>query len=79
MSVQHIDPTSTIRLATERLDRAQTELSAAIADLPTVDRADKQIITQRLKLAFEEIVAAKDALAELLPDTEAPSDSSQPD
>jgi hypothetical protein len=51
--------------ATQRLSVAETELSAAMAELTVSDRADKQFVGDRLRAAMSELVAARRALAEL--------------
>jgi hypothetical protein len=56
-----------LRAATQRLTHAETELSAALKELPLSDRADKRMVTERLQLAFQEILAAKAALLALIP------------
>jgi hypothetical protein len=45
---------------------AETELATALAELPKSDRADKAMVTERLRLALAEIVAAKRAISLLL-------------
>lgn len=51
--------------ATTRISAAETELSSAMADLTLSDRADKQIVGERLRKALTELVAARHGLAEL--------------
>lgn len=55
-----------IREATERLAVAETELSAAMAELAVIDRADKQIVGERIRSAMLELVTARGGLADLL-------------
>lgn len=54
-----------LREATTRLDSAEAELSFAMAELTVEDRADKQIVGERLRKAMAELVAARRGLAEL--------------
>ena len=51
--------------ATQRKSVAETELSAAMAELTVSDRADKQFVGDRLRKAMAELVAARRALADL--------------
>lgn len=51
--------------AATRISDAETELSSAMAELTVSDRADKQIIGERLSKALAELVVARHALAEL--------------
>jgi hypothetical protein len=51
--------------ATTRISAAQDELSSAMSELTVSDRADKQIIGERLRKALTELVAARHWLAEL--------------
>jgi uncharacterized protein (DUF3084 family) len=51
--------------ATQRMSVAETELSAAMAELTVSDRADKQLVGDRLRNAMAELVAARQALADL--------------
>ncbi len=55
-----------ITAATERLALAEGELSAAMAELTVSDRADKQIVGERLRKAMFELVAARTLLGELV-------------
>lgn len=55
-----------ITSATERIAAAETELSAAMAELTVAERADKQIVGERLRKAMAELVAARLALSELI-------------
>ena len=55
-----------IVLAASRLAVAETELTQAMSDTPKSQRADKLMVSDRLRLALAEIVAAKRALSELL-------------
>jgi hypothetical protein len=48
--------------ATRRLTVAETELTAALAELTRSDRADKQIVGERLRAALAELVAARGRL-----------------
>lgn len=59
-----------LKEATERIAVAETELSAAMAELTVIDRADKQIVGERLRTAMRELVAARVGLAELLESTQ---------
>ena len=59
------EPGDPIATATERLERAQVELAAALADLPNIERADKQMVTARMRRALDEITAAKAGLSAL--------------
>jgi hypothetical protein len=52
-----------IAIATRRLDVAEAELAKALAELPKAERADKLMVTERLRLALAEIMAAKRALS----------------
>jgi hypothetical protein len=52
--------------AAERLTVAEGELAAALGDTPKQDRADKLMVSDRLRLALAEILAAKRALSLLL-------------
>jgi hypothetical protein len=52
--------------ATERLAVAESELGAALAELTVSDRADKQIVGERLRKAMAELVTARSSLAELV-------------
>ena len=52
--------------AAKRIAVAETELSAAMAELTVADRADKQIVGERLRRAMAELVAARVGLAELV-------------
>lgn len=52
--------------ATARMTVAEGELSAAMAELTVSDRADKQIVGERLRKAMAELVAARQGLAELV-------------
>lgn len=52
--------------AAERLAVAESELSAAMADLTVAERADKQIVGERLRRAMAELVAARLGLTELV-------------
>lgn len=54
-----------IGAAAKRLGRAELELAAALADLPNIERADKKIVTARMRRALDEIVAAKTELSTL--------------
>jgi hypothetical protein len=58
-----------ILAASTRLLMAQRELSAAMADLALGGR-DTTMISERLRLAFDEVTAAKVALAELVEATD---------
>lgn len=51
--------------ATERLELAERELSAALAELTVSDRADKRIASERLRKGMAEVLAARSGLAEL--------------
>ena len=73
----HPSPEATLRIATERLSVAEAELAKALSELPTSERADKAMVTERLRLALAEIVAAKRALSMLL-DVLPPADESEP-
>lgn len=55
-----------ITAATERLALAEGELSAAMAELTVSDRADKQIVGERLRKAMFELVEARTLLGELV-------------
>lgn len=48
--------------ATRRLTVAETELTAALAELTRSDRADKQIVGERLRVALAELVTARGRL-----------------
>jgi hypothetical protein len=52
--------------ASTRLLVAQRELSAAMADLVVPGEPDATMVTDRLRLAFAEVTAAKQALAVLV-------------
>lgn len=52
--------------ATQRMSVAEGELSAAMAELTVTDRADKQIVGERLRRAMDELVAARHGLAALV-------------
>lgn len=52
--------------AAQRIEVAETELSAAMAELTVAERADKQIVGERLRRAMVELVAARVGLAELV-------------
>lgn len=58
-----------ITASTERLALAEGELSAAMAELTVSDRADKQIVGERLRNAMAELVAARAMLADLVEST----------
>ncbi len=53
--------------ASNRLLVAQRELTAAMAELIVPDAADATMVSERLRLAFKEVTAAKAALAALIP------------
>lgn len=55
--------------ATTRIDTAETELARAMAELTVEDRADKQIVGDRLRKALTELVAARHSLAALAEDS----------
>jgi hypothetical protein len=55
-----------IVLAAGRLAVAESELTQALNDTPKSQRADKLMVSDRLRLALAEILAAKRALSELL-------------
>jgi hypothetical protein len=55
-----------IVLAAARLAGAEAELTQAMSDTPKSNRADKSMVSDRLRLALAEILAAKRALSELL-------------
>jgi Lon protease-like protein len=55
-----------IVVAANRLSVAERELATALAELPKLERADKAMVTERLRMALTEIVAAKQALSTLL-------------
>jgi hypothetical protein len=59
-------PEEMITLAASRLSIAERELATAMSELPLADRADKLMVTERLRLALAEIVTAKRALSTLL-------------
>lgn len=52
--------------ATSRLEVAEHELEGAMAELTVSDRADKQIVSERLRKAMAELVLARSGLAQLL-------------
>jgi guanylate kinase len=52
--------------ATKRIALAETELSTAMAELTVTDRADKQIVGERLRKAMAELVSARVGLAEIV-------------
>jgi hypothetical protein len=52
--------------ATQRLAVAEGELVLAMAELTVSDRADKQIVGERLRRAMSELVLARSSLAELV-------------
>ena len=54
-----------VAAAVERMAVAQGELTAAMAELIVTDRADKQIVGERLRNAISELVAARSGLFEL--------------
>ncbi|MDC0670112.1 hypothetical protein [Nannocystis radixulma] len=49
--------------ASLRLSVAETELTAAMAELGRTERADKQIASERLRVALAELVTARAFLA----------------
>jgi hypothetical protein len=49
--------------ASLRLTVAETELTAAMAELSGTDRVDKRIVGDRLRAALAELVTARDSLA----------------
>ncbi|MFY0534084.1 hypothetical protein [Nannocystis pusilla] len=51
--------------AVERMTVAQGELTAAMAELVVTQRAEKQIVGERLRKAMAELVAARSGLSEL--------------
>ncbi len=55
-----------IVLAAARLAGAEAELTAALGDTPKSRRANKSMVSDRVRVALAEIVAAKRALSELL-------------
>lgn len=55
--------------ASNRLLVAQRELTAAMAELVVPDSADATMVTDRLRHAFAEVAAAKNALAALVSGT----------
>lgn len=55
-----------LRVATQRISVAEAELTAAMAELTVTDRADKQIVGERLRKAMVELVAARVGLADLV-------------
>jgi hypothetical protein len=59
-------PEELITLAATRLSIAERELATAMGEMPLSDRADKLMVTERLRLALAEIVTAKRALSTLL-------------
>lgn len=63
-----IDPEIKQRIAeaTQRLTSAERELAAAIAELTVSERSDKRMVSERLRTAMAELVAARTSLAELI-------------
>ena len=64
--MQHITAEELIVTAAERLTVAERELAVALGETPKQDRADKLMVSDRLRLALAEILAAKRALSLLL-------------
>ncbi|MBZ5707807.1 hypothetical protein [Nannocystis pusilla] len=52
-----------VAAGTRRVALAESELTAAMAELTWADRADKQIAGERLRSALAELVTARDSLA----------------
>lgn len=61
-----IDIKARVADAMARLENAQRELDLAMADLTVSIRADKRMVTERLKNAMAALVAARRALAAIL-------------
>jgi hypothetical protein len=57
---------SRIAAAKDNLTLAEKDLEQLIRELDTADRADKRMISDRLKLAFAKLVQAKAELADVL-------------
>ena len=63
---------SVIVVATRRLEAAERELTDALTYVPSRERADKEIASQRMRRALREIVAARRSLSAMLTPPERP-------
>ncbi|MCY0986522.1 hypothetical protein OV203_18795 [Nannocystis sp. ILAH1] len=52
--------------AEERMTVAEGELTVAMAELVVTERAEKQIVGERLRNAMAELMAARDGLSRLM-------------
>lgn len=52
--------------AVERMTVAESELTVAMAELVVTERAEKQIVGERLRKAMAELIAARNGLSRLM-------------
>jgi len=69
--------TRRIAEATDRLNSAEEGLQAAFAELQQLERADKRIISEELRAAFDKLAEAKKHLEAILDASKRLLDSKQ--